>query len=82
MQNEKWRVAKVKGIDPEQFFVFLTKEDESKASLRRASGFFSEEGLRAELTRRGRTEEEINNLIERARSNPVMRPRLARSSHA
>jgi len=71
MPNGKWGVAKVKGIDPEEFFVFLMTEGESKGSLRRASGFFSEEGLRAELTRRGSTEDEISNLIERARSNPV-----------
>jgi hypothetical protein len=71
MSNEKWGVAKVKGIDPEEFFIFLMRADGSKGSLMRTSDFFSEEELRSELATRGSTEEEINNLIERARSNPV-----------
>ena len=71
MSHKKWGVAKVKGIDPEQFFIFFMKPVGSKGSLMRTSDFFSEEELRSELATRGSTDEEISNLIERARSNPV-----------
>jgi hypothetical protein len=71
MPDEKWGVAKGKGIDPEQFFIFLMKPDGTKGSLMRTSGFFSEDELRAELAISGSAEAEIDNLIETARSNSV-----------
>jgi hypothetical protein len=71
MPNDQWGVAKVKGIEPEQFFIFLVRIDGSKGPFLRTSDFFSEEELRSELASKGSTEAEINNLIERARSRPV-----------
>jgi hypothetical protein len=70
MPNEKWGVAKVKGIEPEQFFVFLMNTEGSKGPLMRASEFLSEEELRLDLASNGSTEPEINSLIEQARANP------------
>jgi hypothetical protein len=71
MQNEKWGVAKVKGIEPEEFFIFLMKADGPRRPLMRMSDFFTEVELRSELATKGSTEPEIDNLIERARSSPV-----------
>jgi hypothetical protein len=71
MPNEKWGVAKVKGIEPEQFFIFLMSTEGSKGPLMRTSDFFSEDELRSELKTKGSTQAEIENLIERARANPA-----------
>ena len=71
MPNEKWGVAKVKGIEPEQFFIFLMSTEGSKGPLMRTSDFFSEDVLRSELKTKGSTQAEIENLIERARANPA-----------
>ena len=70
MPNEKWGVAKVKGIEPEQFFIFLINTESSKGPLMRTSDFLLEDELRLELKSKGGTEEEINSLIECARANP------------
>ena len=70
MPNEKWGVAKVKGIEPEQFFIFLINTEGSKGPLMRASEFLSEEELKSDMKSNGSTEAEINSLIERARANP------------
>jgi hypothetical protein len=53
MPNEKWGVAKVKGIEPEQFFIFLINTEGSKGPLMRASEFLSEEELRSDMKSNG-----------------------------
>jgi hypothetical protein len=70
MPNDKLGVAKVKGIGPEQFFIFLRKTGGSKGSFMRTSGFLSEDELRSDLKGNGSTEAEIISLIEQARANP------------
>jgi hypothetical protein len=59
MPNEKWGVAKVKGIEAEQFFIFLMGTEGSKGPITRTSDFLSEDELRTELANRGITEPEI-----------------------
>jgi hypothetical protein len=71
MPNEKWGVAKVKGIEPEQFFIFLMNTEGSKGPFMRSSDFLLEGELRSELASKGNTEAETNSLIERARDNPT-----------
>ena len=68
--NDKLGVAKVKGIEPEQFFIFLMNTEGSKGPFMRTSDFLSEDELRSDLESNGSTEAEINSLIERARANP------------
>ena len=70
MPNDKLGVAKVKGIEPEQFFIFLMNAEGSKGPFMRTSDFLSEDELRSDLESNGSTESEINSLIERARANP------------
>ena len=66
MSNKKWGVAKVKGAEPEQFFIFLALH----RSNVRASDFLSEEALRLDLANRGINEAEIKALIDHAPSAP------------
>ena len=66
MPSKKWGVAKVKGIGPEQFFIFLKVHGSSV----RASDFCSEQELRSDLENRGLRKTEIRLLIDRARANP------------
>jgi hypothetical protein len=61
MPNNKLGVAKVKGIGPEQFFIFLRNTEGSKGPFMRTSDFLSEDELRSDLESNG---------IERARANP------------
>jgi hypothetical protein len=70
MPNDKLGVAKVKGIEPEQFFIFLMNTEGSKGPFMRTSDFLSEDELRSDLESNGSTEAEINSPIERARANP------------
>lgn len=70
MPNNKLGVAKVKGIGPEQFFIFLRNTEGSKGPFMRTSDFLSEDELRADLESNGSTEAEIDSLIEQARANP------------
>jgi hypothetical protein len=42
MSNYKLGVAKVKGIEPEQFFIFLMSTEGSKGLFMRTSGFCHE----------------------------------------
>jgi len=58
------RQAKVKGSQPERFFIFLALH----RSIVRASDLFSEEGLRSDLANRGIKEAEIEALIHHAPS--------------
>jgi hypothetical protein len=71
MLNDKWAVAKVKGVEPEHFFIFLTNTQGFKGPFMRTSDFFSEDELRLLLKTKGSTEVEIESLIERARANPA-----------
>lgn len=71
MSYDKWGVAKVKGVEPEHFFVFLLSPQGFKGPFMRTSGFLSEGELRADLKIKGRTDVEIEALFERARANPV-----------
>jgi len=71
MLNDNWGVAKVKGVEPEHFFIFLISPQGFKGPFMRTSDFLSEDELRSDLKSRGSTEAEIENLIERPRSNPV-----------
>ena len=68
MPIKKWGVAKVKGSEPEQFFIFLINVDGSNL---RTSDFLSEEELRSDLANRSIREMEIESIIERARYNPA-----------
>jgi hypothetical protein len=61
MPNDKLGVAKVKGIEPEQFFIFLINTEGAKGPFMRTSDFLSEDELRSDLESNG---------IERARANP------------
>ena len=70
MPNDKLGVAKVKGIEPEPFFIFLMNTEGSKGPFMRTSDFLSEDELRSDFESNGSTEAEINSLIERARANP------------
>jgi hypothetical protein len=63
MPNKKWGVAKVKGSEPERFFIFLMK---AKGST--TSDFLSEEELRLDLANRGINEAEIEALMKHAPS--------------
>jgi hypothetical protein len=67
MPNKKWGVAKVKGSEPERFFIFLALH----RSIVRASDLLSEEGLRSDLANRGIKEAEIEALIHHAPSLPT-----------
>jgi hypothetical protein len=71
MPSENWGVAKVKGVEPEHFFIFLINTQGFKGPFMRTSDFLSEDELRSDLKFRGNTEEEILALIERARANPA-----------
>ena len=71
MSYDKWGVAKVKGVEPEHFFIFLISPQGFKGPFMRTSDFFSEDELRSELKTKGSTEAEIENLIERALANPA-----------
>jgi hypothetical protein len=71
MSCDQWGVAKVKGIEPEHFFVFLTHPRGFKGPFMRASDFLSEQELTADLRIKGSTDAEIDALFERARANPV-----------
>jgi hypothetical protein len=71
MLNGGWGVAKVKGVEPEHFFVFLIDPQGSKGPFMRTSDFLSEEELRVDLRIKGSTDAEIEALFERARANPV-----------
>jgi hypothetical protein len=71
MLNDKWGVAKVKGVEPEHFFVFLISPQGFKGPFMRTSDFLSEEELRADLRLKGSNDAEIEALFERARANPV-----------
>jgi mannitol/fructose-specific phosphotransferase system IIA component (Ntr-type) len=71
MLNDQWGVAKVKGVDPEHFFIFLKNAQGFDGPFMRISDFFSEDELRSELKTKGSSETEIESLIERARANPA-----------
>jgi hypothetical protein len=64
MPNKKWGVARAKGSDPEQFFVFLINTRGSP--FMRTSDFLSEKDLRSDLANRGISEAEIEALIAHA----------------
>jgi hypothetical protein len=71
MLSGEWSVAKVKGVEPEHFFIFLLSSQGFKGPFVRTSDFLSEEELRADLRIKGSTDAEIEALFERARANPV-----------
>jgi hypothetical protein len=71
MSCDQWGVAKVKGVEPEHFFVFLINPQGFKGPFMRTSDFLSEQELRADLRITGSTDAEIDALFERARANPV-----------
>jgi hypothetical protein len=71
MSCDEWGVAKVKGVEPEHFFVFLINPRSFKGPFMRTSDFLSEQELRADLRITGSTDAEIDALFERARGNPV-----------
>ena len=62
------RIGKIKGSDPEQFFV-ETEPDDPKAMFR--GDFLTEEQLREIMTRGGAKKHEIDELIEQARKHEV-----------
>jgi hypothetical protein len=67
MPIKKWGVAKVKGSEPERFFIFLMNAKGATAFMR-TSDFLTEERLRSDLANRGINEAEIEALIENAPS--------------
>jgi hypothetical protein len=71
MPNERWGVAKVRGVEPERFFIFLMDLEGRKGPFMKSSDFLLEAELRTELASKGSTESDINSLIERARGNPT-----------
>jgi hypothetical protein len=67
MPIKQWGVAKVKGSEPEQFFIFLI---DAEGSNLRTSDFLSEQELREDLACRGFSETEIEPTIVRVRYHP------------
>jgi hypothetical protein len=55
MSYDQWGVAKVKGVEPEHFFVFLINPQGFKGPFMRTSDFLSEQELRANLRITGST---------------------------
>jgi hypothetical protein len=68
MPIKEWDVAKVKGSEPEQSFIFLI---DAEGSNLRTSDFLSEKELRQDLLLRGLSETEIKHAIERALQSSV-----------
>lgn len=62
------RIGKIKGSDPEQFFI-QTESDDPKAMFR--GDFLTEKQLRDVMTKGGASKREIDELIEQARKHEV-----------
>jgi hypothetical protein len=62
------RIGKIKGSDPEQFFI-QTETEDPKAMFR--GDFLTERQLRDVMIRGGATKSEIDTLIEQARKYEV-----------
>lgn len=70
MGYDRYAVVKVKGADPELFWIVWIDSQLPQDSFVKTSQNLTGREVRAELKNMGRTEAEINSLIEQARENP------------
>ncbi len=70
MAYDRYGVVKVKGADPEVFWIIWVDSALPKGSFMKTTQDLTEGELRTELAKMGRTEAEINSLIQQARKNP------------
>jgi len=70
-EHDHYAVLKIKGVDPEVFWIAFVSLGLPKGSFMKTSGDLTEIKLRVELEKMGRTKSEIDSLIQRARENPV-----------
>ncbi len=70
MGYDRYAVVKVKGADPEVFWIIWIDSQLPKGSFMKTSQNLSESEVRTEFAKMGRTEVEINSLIKQARENP------------
>ncbi len=70
MASKRYEYIKVKGSNPELFLlVWLDSELPSGAFMKIGERAISEAELRAKLNKEGRSEAQINSVIDRARKN-------------
>jgi len=70
VEYARYAVVKVKGADPELFWIVWIDSQLPQGSSMKTSQNLTGREVRAELKKMGRTEAEINSLIEHARQNP------------
>jgi len=70
MEYDRYGVIKVKDSDPEKFLIAWLDSRLPKGSFMKTTDALTEEQLRSELQKMGRTKAEADSLIERARANP------------
>ncbi len=70
MGYDRYAVIKVRGADPEVFWIVWVDSQLPKDSFMKTSQKLTESEVRTELAKRGRTESEVNSLIKNARENP------------
>jgi len=71
VEHDHYAVIKIKGINPEVFWIAFISMGLPRGSFMKTSGNLSENELHSELATMGRTESEINYLIQREREYPV-----------
>ena len=71
MEYDRYAVVKVKGADPEVFWIIWTNSQEHSNFIWKTSQNLTESEVRAELKAMGQPESEISSLIKRARENSV-----------
>ena len=69
MAYDRYGVVKIRGSDPEIFWIVFADTTSPKGQMF-FSDDFDEQGLRAELTKRGFEAAKIDELIATARANP------------
>jgi len=70
MEYDRYAVVKIRGKDPEVFWIVWLDSQLPPKGFMKTSQDMSEAELRAELAKMGRTEVEIDSLIQQARENP------------
>lgn len=69
VEYDRYAVVKVKGADPELFWIVWMDSQLPQGSFMKTSQNLTGKEVRTELKKMGRTEAEINSLIEQARQN-------------
>lgn len=70
MSYDRYEIVKVRGSDPEAFWIIWVDSGLPKGSFMKTSQNLTESELRAELKDMDRTKPEIDSLIQSARKNP------------